>query len=103
MAVSFAFGGIFLFDLRHWWAGLVAGISIVALIILSLVDLLIYAKFPLLPGANITILAFASFTAIGGVGVVVGKTASDKKLGYCVPFFEDCTKYCDNVGKCKKG
>lgn len=103
MGIALVFGAIFLIDLKRWWAGLIAGTSIVIMILLTLVDLLLYAKFPLLPGASITILSLVSFASIGGLGVIIGKTASDKKNGYCIPFFEDCTKYeCDKVGNCKK-
>jgi len=103
MGISLVFGAIFLLNLKHWWTGLIAGISIVAMIVISLIDLMLYSKFPLLPGANITIISLISLVSIGGVGVIFGKMGSDRKFGYCNPIFEDCTKYqCEKLGKCKK-
>lgn len=101
--LALGFGGYFLLNLEKWWAGFIAAISIVILVLLTLVDVLIYGKFPLLPGANISLIFFTSLLSMSGMGIVVGKTFSDKKNGYCIPFLEDCAKYeCEKIGKCKK-
>lgn len=102
-ATTFIFGIIFLMRMELWWIGLIAVVGIVAVIVISLIAMLIFNTFPLLPGANITIVAIASFMSVGSTGIAIGKGVSDKKNGICIPFFENCSRYeCDDLGKCRK-
>jgi hypothetical protein len=104
MGIAFFFGVYFSVYPKRWWAGAIAGGAIIALAALTLIDILVFAVFPLIPGAHISFIYLIAFWSLGEVGIVTGKTVSDKKHGFCIPFFEDCSKYdCDaSMGKCKK-
>lgn len=105
LGIALVFSVYFSIYANKWWAGLIAGIALVALVTLTLIDILIYGVFPLIPGANISIISMITFISMGSLGIIAGKSLSDKKQGFCIPFFEDCSQYdCknDKITKCLK-
>ena len=97
---ALGFGGFFLIDGKRWWTGLVSGAAIVAMVIITLIDVLIYGKFPLLPGVNLSTLYLISLLSVGSLGIITAKTVSDKRHGDCIPFLENCSIECKD-GVCE--
>lgn len=78
------------------FAGFIAGTVL-------FIAVIVYSEFPLLPGADIRVVMGTAIYSATGLGIIVGKTASHKKHGYCIPFFEDCSQYeCKSIKNCKK-
>lgn len=103
MAAAFGLGLFFIFNLSQRWAGIIVAIGLGATVAFTLIDVIMYGIFPLLPGANVSIISLISLLSMLSIGIITGKSVADRKNDRCIPFLEKCSNYeCDNLAKCDK-